>query len=269
MSDGSRTGLTHDDLVAALRALGLSPGAIVLAHSSLRSLGWVAGGADTVVNALREALSPGGTVLVPTLTGTARDSPKYPPVFDAGTSPSWTGRIPETVRRRPEARRSRHPTHSVAGLGPATERLIAGHEYCATPCAAESPYGRLASMGGFILLLGVTHASNTSLHMVEEVAGVPYHMQRRRARARVRRDDGTWEDVMTALHLWRWERNFPRVEPLLREAGAQRSGVVGAAVAHLIEARTMRDLLVPLLQDDPLLLLSETARAAYEQSGRS
>jgi aminoglycoside 3-N-acetyltransferase len=141
--------------------------------------------------------------------------------------------------------------------------MIGGHEYCATPCAADSPYGRLASRGGFILLLGVTHASNTSLHMIEELADVPYHLQRRRARARVRREDGTWESIMTALHLWRWERNFPAVEPLLEDAGAQCTGLVGAATTRLVDARAMRDRLAPLLHDNPLFLLSESARAAY------
>lgn len=266
MSDGIQRVLTHDGIVGALRALGLGPGMIVLVHSSLRSLGWVEGGADAVIDALITAVSPGGTLLVPTLTGTRQDSPAHPPVFDAATSASWTGRIPETVRRRAGARRSRHPTHSVAGLGPATDEMIGGHEYRATPCASDSPYGRLASMGGLILLLGVTHVSNTSLHMVEEMAGVPYHLQRRRARARVRRDDGTWESIMTALHLWRWGRDFPKVEPLLEDAGAQYTGPVGAATARLVDARAMRDRLVPLLRDDPLFLLSERARAAYRRT---
>lgn len=261
----ARGGWSRDELAAAFRLLGLGAGDTVLVHSSLRSLGHVDGGARTVVDALLDAVAPDGTILVPTLTGTSRDSPRYPPAFDPATSPSWTGLIPETVRLREGAQRSRHPTHSVAALGPAAAHLIAGHEYCATPCAADSPYGRLASMGGFVLLLGVTHHSNTSLHMVEEVGGAPYHLQARRARARVRRADGEWEEIMTALHLWRWERDFPKVEPVLRSAGAQRDGVVGAAEARLVAAGAMRDLLAPLLHRDPLFLLAGTARAAYER----
>jgi Aminoglycoside 3-N-acetyltransferase len=101
--------------------------------------------------------------------------------------------------------------------------------------------------------------------MVEELAGVPYHMQREPAPARVARPDGTWEEISTRLHLWRWERDFPRVEPLLVEAGAQRTGMVGQARGRLIDARAMRDLLLPLLWRDPLFLLSDTARAEYEQ----
>lgn len=258
--------VTQDEIVRGLRDLGLGPGAIVLVHSSLSSLGWVEGGAETVIHALLEAVSPGGTALVPTLTGTEQDSPEHPPVFDPATSACWTGTIPETFRQQAEAWRSSHPTHSVSAIGPAAEELTAGHEYCSTPCDANSPYGRLAEAGGFILLLGVTHESNTSLHMVEELAGAPYHMQDQPAPARVKRPDGGWEEIATALHLWRWDRDFPRVEPLLLESGAQRNRYIGKALCRLIDARAMRDLLVPLLQRDPLFLLSDEAREEYEQS---
>jgi aminoglycoside 3-N-acetyltransferase len=260
-------GLTRQAIGSDLRALGLEAGSLALVHSSLSSLGWVEGGAQTVIDALLEAVSPGGTVLVPTLTGRIQDGPEHPPMFDPRATACWTGTIPETFRLLPAARRSRHPTHSVAAIGLATDWLIAGHEYCATPCAGDSPYGRLADAGGFILLLGVTHDSNTSLHMVEELTGVPYHMQREPAPARVARPDGTWEEIPTRLHLWGWERNFPKIDPLLREAGAQRDGPVGRAHGRLVDARAMRDLLVPLLQRDPLFLLTDAARAAYQQSG--
>ncbi len=265
MSDRRQVGLTQHEIVAALRALGLSSGASVLMHSSLRSPGLVAGGADTVVSALREAIAPGGTVLALTLTGTERDSPAHPPIFDPRTSRAWTGAIPDAVWRHPLARRSRHPTHSVAGIGPATTHLIRDHEYCATPCDARSPYGRLAEMGGFILLLGVTHESNTSLHMVEELAAVPYHLQERLALARVARTDGADEQIPTRLHLWHWDRDFPKVEPLLQASGAQHEGYVGQARARLVNAHAMRDLLVPILRHDPLFLLAATARSEYEQ----
>jgi aminoglycoside 3-N-acetyltransferase len=250
-------------IAADLRALGVESGQIVLLHSSLRSLGWVDGGANTVIEALLAAISPGGTVLVPTLTGTAQDSPRHPPEFDPAVTPCWTGMIPETFRQRPEARRSRHPTHSVAAIGPAAEYLVAGHEYVATPCAADSPYGKLAREGGRILLLGVTHESNTCLHMLEELAGVPYHMQDQPCLARVRRPDGSWEEIETALHLWRWDRDFPKVGPLLSSRAAQVVGQVGAARATLVDAGAMTEILLPMLRGDPLYLLSAEARAGY------
>ncbi|HZU14341.1 MAG TPA: AAC(3) family N-acetyltransferase [Chloroflexota bacterium] len=258
-----RQSLTREDLVHDLRRLGVEPGMTVLVHSSLSSLGWVEGGAETVIDALLEAVGPEGTVLVPTLTGTEEDGPEHPPRFDPATSPCWTGTIPETFRRREAAERSMHPTHSVAGIGNDTRTLIEGHAHVATPCAADSPYGRLADRGGRILLLGVTHESNTCLHMVEEQAHAPYHMQPEPCPCYIKREDGTWEEVVTGLHLWRWDRNFPKIDPLLTAAGAQKTGRVGQAESRLVDVGAMRDLLLPILGDDPLFLLSDEARAEY------
>jgi len=86
----------------------------VLVHSSLSSLGCVEGGADAVIDALLDVLGPGGTLVVPTLTGTESLSAENPPRYDPDATPCWTGRVPETLRRRPGAMRSLHPTHSVA-----------------------------------------------------------------------------------------------------------------------------------------------------------
>lgn len=255
--------LTRGEIVRDLRRLGVEAEMTILVHSSLSSLGWVDGGAETVVDALLEAVGPDGTLLVPTLTGTEEDGPRCPPRFDPASSPSWTGTIPETVLRRGAAERSRHPTHSVAGIGPSTHALIEGHDRVATPCAADSPYGRLAERGGKILLLGVTHESNTCLHMVEELAQVPYHMQPDPCPCFIKREDGSWEEVVTGVHLWRWDRNFSKIDPLLTDAGAQRSGFVGRADCRLVDVRAMRDLLLPILAHDPLFLLSDDARVEY------
>jgi hypothetical protein len=102
--------------------------------------------------------------------------------------------------------------------------------------------------------------------MVEELAEVPYHLQHSDVRARVARDDGSWEELTTRLHLWHWARDFAQVGPILQASGAQRTGPVGQATCLLVDARAMRDLLVPLLHRDPLLLLAPHARAEYEQS---
>ena len=93
--------LSKDAIVRDLQDLGVLPGSLILVHSSLRSLGWVEGGAETVIDALLEAVAPKGTVLVPTLTGSAQLSPENPPVFDPTTSSCWTGVIPEAFRQRP------------------------------------------------------------------------------------------------------------------------------------------------------------------------
>ncbi|MCS7222388.1 MAG: AAC(3) family N-acetyltransferase [Anaerolineae bacterium] len=262
-------GLTAVEIVADLRALGLRPGDEVLVHSSLSSLGWVEGGADTVVDALIAAVSPGGTVLAPALTGSPEDGPDRPPRMDVRSTPcaSWIGRIPEAFRRRPEARRSLHPTHSVTAIGAQAEWYTTGHEHCTTPCGPGSPYIRLMDRGGYILLLGCTQESNTSLHALEELAGVPYHLQYQITHAIVVDADGRELVVSGRLHLWGWKRNFSRIDEPLRQAGAMREGRVGQAHARLIHAGQMREIILPLIQADPLYLLADEARVAFMKQG--
>ena len=243
------------DIAAGLRDLGLDAGHDVLVHSSLSSLGYVEGGADAVIDALLEVVGPQGTVLVPTLTGSRALSAQNPPVFDPASTPCWTGRIPETFRHRPAAVRSLHPTHSVAAIGARARALTAGHEYSVTPCGPDSPYGRLAESGGAILLLGVTHASNTSYHLVEELVGVPYHIQPGLVAAQVV-VDGAVRTVHLMIHRYGPARAFDRLEPLLCERGIQRNGRIGDAKVRLIDARRMVALAAQALRQDPRILLA-------------
>jgi aminoglycoside 3-N-acetyltransferase len=247
--------ISQSDIVYGLRRLGLETGAHALVHSSLSSFGHVRGGADTVIDALLETVGPGGTVLVPTLTGSETLSAENPPFFDPGTTPCWTGRIPECFRQRPQTVRSLHPTHSVAAIGAQARALTEGHEYSVTPCGPDSPYGRLARAGGVILFLGVTHSCNTTFHHVEEIVGVPYHMQPGLAAAQVVKN-GQTHTVHLMLHRYGAERDFERLEPAFRERGIQRDGQIGQAHVRLIDARRMVELTRQALLQDPTVLLA-------------
>ena len=92
--------ITKEIIINGLKELGLKQGDTVLVHSSLSSFGYVDGGADTVIDALLETVGKEGTVLVPTLTGSEHLSAENPPVFDVRNTPCWTGKIPETFRKR-------------------------------------------------------------------------------------------------------------------------------------------------------------------------
>ncbi len=246
--------LTQAALTPDLRALGIRPGMLLLVHSSLRSLGRVDGGAETVITALLDALSPGGTLLVPTLTATADDSPACPPAFDPLRSPGWTGIIPETARQRPDAIRSVHPTHSAAAIGPEAAALTRDHIDSLTPCDALSPYGKLAAREeGAILFLGVDHAANTLLHAVEEEAASPYHIQPEPARCTLILPGETLTRHYL-LHSWETPRRFNVIEPFLLERGIQRQGRVGAAAARLVAARPLYALALQALRASPRLL---------------
>jgi aminoglycoside 3-N-acetyltransferase len=240
--------ITRGNIVAGLRELGVHPGDKLLVHSSLSSLGHVEGGAEAVIDALIEAVSPGGTVLVPTLTGDETLSPTNPPIFDPAGTPCWTGTIPELFRKRPDAARSRHPTHSVAAIGPDAVRLTQDHIDSVTPCDELSPYGKLARCDdAYILLVGVDHQVSTTFHHVEEIAGVDYHMQGEPAQATI----VTGPERVTRhilLHKYGTPRDFGVLEPMLVERGVQRDALIGDAEVRLIGVKGMVEIALRCLR---------------------
>lgn len=174
---------TRASLAADLRALGVAEGSVLLAHSSLSRLGWVAGGAVAVVQALLDALGPEGTLVVPThTTGNSEPShwrnPPVPeawwpvlrehmPAFDPRVTPArGIGAIPEVARVWPGALRSDHPQMSFAALGPDAGRITRGH-VLESGLGDGSPLARVYDLDGHVLLLGVGHARNTPFHLAE------------------------------------------------------------------------------------------------------
>lgn len=165
----STSSVPREQLTAAFREIGLEPGDSVIVHSSLRSLGHVEGGPDTVIDALLDAINPSGNLMLPTFNYTLLPSEPY---YDPANTPCHTGIIPETARKRPEAIRSLSPTHSVTVIGPDAEELTRGHLQVRT-FGIGSPLDRLAARGGKVLLLGVGHTSCSMIHVAEEHAGIP------------------------------------------------------------------------------------------------
>lgn len=256
--------MPNEWLATGLRDLGLTKGDAVLVHSSMKELGHIDGGPNAVIDVLLDVVGTTGTVLFPTLTGTMADLPDNPPHIDLATTPCWTGLVPETARRRSDAVRSIHPTHSVVALGANQQQWTSGHELGASPCDEASPYYRLMENGGKILLLGgVDHDSNTSFHSLEELADVPYHLQDDITTGTVRMPDGEIVAVPNRLHLWQNRyrnqnlvRDFTVVSEPLISAGVQRSVRLGQSMSTLIDAGGMRDVLAPLLDENPLFLLT-------------
>ncbi|MFB3897263.1 MAG: AAC(3) family N-acetyltransferase [bacterium] len=255
--------VTKQDIVLGLRELGLTKGNVALVHSSLSSFGQVDNGAETVIDALLETVGEEGTIMVPTLTGNSKQNAVVPPIFDPIHTPCWTGKIPETFRHRKEAKRSLHPTHSVAAIGKYAAYLTADHERCETPCSMDSPYGKLVKLGGSILLIGCMHSSSTMLHLVEEAANSPYHLQPDWVDAQLINPDGTTTIIHTKIHLWGWDRDFNKIDSLLSDAKIMRIGKIGNATVRLIAARPMVNMLLQELKSDPLYLLTLEAKQKW------
>jgi aminoglycoside 3-N-acetyltransferase len=237
--------------------LGIHSPDVILVHGSLSSFGHFEGGAEGLIDGLLAAVAPEGTVMVPTLTGSRDLGPDVPPYFDVRASACWTGLIPETFRRRPEARRSLHPTHSVAAIGPRAEEMLTGHELSPTPCGPETPYGRLVEADGWVVLLGVGLECVTLFHHVEEVAAVPYHMQPALVRATVVDYDASSRTLWLGIHLYGPVRDFLRLEPELCRRGILLSTSVGPSQVRAIRAQPMVAYTLDVLARNPRALLRE------------
>ena len=187
VDDSQPLPVTRDGLASDLSALGVAEGSTLLVHSSLSALGWVAGGPHAVVLALLDVLGPGGTLVVPTHSSHLSDPaawvrPPVPeawwpvirestPAFDPLLTPTRSmGVVPDTVRHLPGAVRSGHPTYSFCAVGPRAAEVVTGHTL-SFGLGEGSPLARCYDLGADILLLGVGHANNTSLHLAEARCG--------------------------------------------------------------------------------------------------
>lgn len=166
-----------------LAALGVQPGMNLLVHTALSRLGWVCGGAQAVIMALEAAIGSEGTLMMPTHTTDLSEpsfwqNPPVPqdwwpiiraemPAFDPDLTPCpEMGIVADTFRKQSGVLRSAHPQVSFAARGPNASYLTAGHRLEA--CLGEgSPLARLYELGGYVLLLGVGHGNNTSIHLAE------------------------------------------------------------------------------------------------------
>ncbi len=253
--------LDEDRATAALTALGVRPADVLLVHASMRSLGRVEGsegGARAVLGALRRAVGPEGTVVVPAFTPENSDtSPHYrarvrgldavsvdavraamEPYDPAVTPAPSMGALAETVRTAAGAGRSAHPQTSFAALGPGAGPLLAGHR---ADChlGEDSPLARLYEADARILLLGTGYATCTAFHLGE------YRMDRPPRRS--------YRCVVTARGVRRWweyedvaldDEDFAALGAAFEESAAEgdvRIGRVGAAACRLVRLRPAVD----------------------------
>ncbi len=247
--------ITKEIIINGLKELGLKQGDAVLVHSSLSSFGYLDGGADTVIDAILETVGNEGTVLVPTLTGSEKLSAENPPVFNVRDTVCWTGKIPETFRKRATAIRSLHPTHSVAAIGAKAKYFTDDHEKCVTPCGQNSPYHKLAKAGGYILFLGVDLCCCTLFHTVEEFADVDYVCQKEWVTATTVDYKGIEHRIKIKIHKYGDERDFTKIEPMLIEKKILVKGKVGKADVRLLNASKVLELTTEILKTKSDFLL--------------
>ena len=152
-----------DAIAEQLQAAGVETGGLLLVHTAFSKVRPVEGGPAGLIEALWLALGPGGTLVMPSM---ASDDDH---VFNRRTTPCPDmGTVAETFWRQPGVLRSDSP-HAFAAAGPLAARITAPHPVD-PPHGLDGPVGRVYELDGQVLLLGVGHDGNTTIHLAENLA---------------------------------------------------------------------------------------------------
>ncbi len=241
------------EFINAFREVGLNTNQPVIVHASLSSIGEIRGGVETVLGSLL-SLSKG--VMAPTFTYKTMIIPEVGPAdnameYGAGKDQNrmaefyhpampadpLMGILPEIIRKHPNAKRSAHPILSFAAIN-LNEALNA--QTIEEPLA---PIGALAEQDGLVLLIGVNHTVNTSIHYAERLAG----------RKQFVRWALTPQGVRECPRFSGCSDGFEEAAPYLAEC--TRTSKIGQATVQSIRLAPMLEILTNLIKKQPLALL--------------
>lgn len=244
-----------------LLSLGVEPGGVLVVHSAFSQVRPIEGGPQGLIDALLAALGPSGTLVMPSMS----DDDEHP--FDAAATPCLEnmGVVAETFWRMPGVLRSDNP-HAFAAIGPRAAEIVAAHPLD-VPHGLDSPVGRVYEMDGQVLLLGVGHDANTTVHLAENMAGARYLLPKHLTVLR----DGRPEKF-EYRELDHCCQGFALLDEWLEAEGKQRRGRVGRAEARLMRSRDVVEAALPRLRQDETVFLHpsgiceecDDARAAVE-----
>lgn len=238
--------ITQLMLTRQLLDLGVQPGGVLLVHCSFSRVKPVVGGPAGLIAALQAALQPDGTLVMPSMT----DDDDHP--FDPTCTPCLgMGVVANTFWQMPGVLRSDSP-HAFAAIGPEAAGITGPHPVD-VPHGLDSPVGRVYERDGQVLLLGVGHSDNTTVHLAEYMAGVRY---RRKKYLTLWKEGQLFRCDFTEIdHCC---QNFNLVDPWLDARGLQRKGMVGRAEARLMRSRDVVEVVLEHLRQDETVFLHPT-----------
>ena len=256
------------ELASGFRALGVAPADTVMLHASVRAVGPVAGGPDQIHLALKDALTPEGTLVMYAScpeyidevgrghldAETERELLEKMPAFDPSTARSQreNGALVELFRTYPGSVVNPHVARFVV-WGKRSGHLIAPQPWDYA-FGRGSLLDRFVALDGTILLLGCDHDAVTFLHYAEHIVDID---GKRVARFKVPiEENGTrvWREMAEVDTSDRGAHpNWPdRFFGLLVDAYlAQTSnsgGRVGDARSFLLKARGLLQFALPVMQ---------------------
>jgi len=244
---------THDfnSLTKDFINLGIKQSDNVLIHSSMKSIGEVDGGADTVLDVFCAYLATNGNIALPSHSWDAIKLGGKHVIFDPEKEPSCVGILTEMFRKRKNALRSLHPTHSIAVMGKDAGYFVSGEHLIDTPCGRNGCWGKILDMGFKIIFLGCDTKSNTFLHGVEEWLNVPGRMTDGHQDLKIIMPDGTVFDRPMRRHSDKYggvSERYDRIMPYIEEKNLAVKGKFGGADCIVLKARDIYEVTAALLE---------------------
>lgn len=253
---------TKEDIRKQLGKLDSPMDSITLVHTSMRAVGAVEGGAQTLLDVLIEQFTQKhGLLCIPTHTWHHLDNGQTP-TLDIDSDDTCLGALSAVAIRDGRGIRTENPTHSMVVFGNRERALdfIKGEAFVRTPTAPESCYGKLYALGGQVLLIGVAHNRNTYLHAVDEILATPNRMDACAVPVTVRKASGEEDFRSITLYYTDYSEDisyrFPKYETAFRYHGCITDGFIGNAPVQLCDARKMKETVELIFQNsagrDPL-----------------
>ena len=233
-----------------------------MVHTSLSKIGYVCGGAQTVIEALIEAVGEEGTIMMPTQSwknldpedgvhwGTEEEYWQIIrdnwPAYDKRITPTNTmGAVAEMFRSWPGTIRSDHPARSVAAWGRYAEYIVSDHDL-SNIFGEGSPIGKLYELDGYVLLIGVDYDKNTSLHLADVRAAYPGKHNSIEHSAIIENGKRIWKEYET---LYVDGEHFIPIGTAYEETYAVNTCSLGNAVLRFMKQRTLVDFAVDWIEN--------------------
>lgn len=234
--------VTQAQIIEQLKTIGVNEGDVIMLHSSLSKIGYVEGGAHTIINSFITILKKSGTLVMPTFPamGFNYDHLKTDPVFNVNTTPSKMGIITEEFRKMQNIKRSLHPTDSVCAFGLKADEITNTHFNQQTPYNQNSPFYKLVELKSKIVLLGVDLNSLTNFHTLEDAVDnfkfPVYHKEE--FNTQLIDENGVLKTMQTKVHnpVYSKQRQCNAfIKPFIND-GLMKQFTLGLATCYIIEA---------------------------------
>ncbi len=236
------------NMIKQIQKIGIQRKDTVIVHASFKSMGIT--DPEVFILAILAVLGENGTLLMPALS----DEQNPPNVHNTKATPSNVGYLAEYFRNRQGTLRSLHPTHSVCGIGYLAHELLDEHIQDTTPCGRYSPFNKLFTCQGKILMIGCGLEPNTCMHAIEEYAPPPYLFGAPVVYTITDAQGNTFDKPYLPHNFEGYTQRYDRLEALLGGEDLT-TGWIGAAPAYLINSEVLFEKVLKRLKKDPFFFV--------------